>query len=146
MNEPTDALDSEPVFVDPSGRRRRIARNVGIAAGCLLAAYLATVMFAVVTGSRAPLTPWPEGRASAGAVAPGDDVLRHAPLHTATAPRTRPGTATPASGTAPTAAAPAPASSPTHASSTRTSATPTPALPGRGHAYGRTRAPHPKKS
>lgn len=143
MNEATDTLSEDPVFVDPSGRRRRIARNAGIVVGCLLAAYLAIVAFGVVTGSRVPLTPWPAGMPSAGAASPGrDDVLRTVPTNAATGAHARPHTAASASGARPTAAAaPAPATS-----SARASASPTPTLPGRGHAYGRTRAPHAKKS
>ncbi len=140
VNEAIDVLDSEPVFVDPSGRRRRIARNAGIVVGCLLAAYLATVAFGVVTGSRVPLTPWPASRPSARAARPGhDDVLRRAPVHTATTPRTRSRTTAPASGASPTARATAPAGS------ARASASPTPTHPGRGRAYGLAKAPHPKK-
>lgn len=141
MNEATDTLGDEPIFVDPSGRRRRIARNAGIVVGCLLAAYLAIVAFGVATGSRVPLTPWPASMPSAGARSPDGDVLRTVPAHQATTPRVQPHTAASASGARPTAAAPAPATS-----SARTSAGSAPTLPGRGHAYGITRAPHPKKS
>lgn len=148
MNEPTDVLDAEPVFVDPTGRRQRIARNVGIVVGCLLAAYLVIVAFGVVTGSRVPLTPWPAVRPTAGTAPPGhgDSVLRQVPARATPAGRTttQRRTAAPASGTAPTTRATAPATSPT--SPTSASASPTPTHSGRGRAYGITKSPHPKKS
>jgi hypothetical protein len=55
-NQPaaTEVLEPEPVFVDRTGRRRRHARNAGIAIGCLLAAYLAVVAFGLVSGPTPP--------------------------------------------------------------------------------------------
>lgn len=143
VNEAKDVLRTEHVFVDPTGRRQRILRYGGIVVGCVLAAYLATVAFGVVTGARVPLTPWPASGPTSAAAPPGHggSMLRQAPARTAPARRPRPRAAVPAHGTATGGAAPA--SSPATSAAV---ASPTPTRPGNGHAYGRTRAPHPKKS
>ncbi|WP_026412495.1 hypothetical protein [Actinomadura oligospora] len=51
-------LESAPVFVDLSGRRRRIGRRAGIACGGLLAAFLLAMGIGVATGASVPGTPW----------------------------------------------------------------------------------------
>ncbi|WP_146059099.1 hypothetical protein [Actinomadura rubteroloni] len=48
----------EPVFVDPTGRRRRLLRGLGLAAGGLCASFLAAVGLGAATGARVPMTPW----------------------------------------------------------------------------------------
>lgn len=139
MNEATDVLDPEPVFVDPSGRRRRIVRRAGIALGCLLAAYLVIVAFGLVTGARAPLTPWPDVKPSARNALPGHG----APV--TRRERSRPATPTPTPTPRPSSRAGA---SPTARSSPTTRRTPpssTTTRPGKGRAYGVTKSPNPKK-
>ncbi|MFC5186603.1 hypothetical protein [Actinomadura harenae] len=55
--EPED-VESAPVFVDLSGRRRRVGRRAGIACGGLLAAFLVAIGVGVATGASVPGTPW----------------------------------------------------------------------------------------
>lgn len=138
MTEATKTLEPDPVFVDHTGRRRRLARNVGIAVGCALVAYLAVVAFGLVSGSGAPLTPWPDaGPSRVGALPPQRGSAGHGTARPRTTQRT---------------AVPTPSSRETSAPRSRTSsrtapgtAAPTPARAGRGHAYGVTKSPHPKK-
>ncbi len=47
-----------PIFVDASGRRRRLLKPLGIPAALLCCAYLAAVGVSLVVGSNTPLTPW----------------------------------------------------------------------------------------
>lgn len=147
QNQPaaTEVLEPVPVFVDRTGRRRRFARNAGIAVGCLLAAYLAVVAFGLVSGADAPMTPWPAPKASYRAVPPprhGESAARE---RDASRPEVRP---TP-SGTLPSRRVHAPSSpsttkAPTTAPTTAPAAPPA-AQPGQGHAYGRTKSPNPRK-
>jgi hypothetical protein len=134
----TDVLDPEPVFVDRTGRRRRLARNAGIAVGCLLAAYLAVVAFGLVSGADAPMTPWPAAKPSHRAVLPRNGRIgtrrdtprpeaKPTPSATVRSRRTHPPSGDPAT---------ARTSAPTSASTTQ---------PGQGHGYGRTKSPNPKK-
>ncbi|MFC0042734.1 hypothetical protein [Actinomadura rayongensis] len=53
-----EATAAEPVFVDPTGRRRRLLRGLGLAAGGLCALFLAGVGLGAATGARVPMTPW----------------------------------------------------------------------------------------
>jgi hypothetical protein len=48
----------EPVFVDASGRRRRVVRRAGLALGVALAVFVVLLVVGVATGSGVPLTPW----------------------------------------------------------------------------------------
>ncbi|RFU40986.1 hypothetical protein DZF91_14285 [Actinomadura logoneensis] len=52
---------ASPVFVDLSGRRRRMGRQAGIACGGLLAAFLLAMGIGVATGANVPGTPWKAG-------------------------------------------------------------------------------------
>ncbi|MEV4254756.1 hypothetical protein AB0J52_16525 [Spirillospora sp. NPDC049652] len=52
------ATGPAPVFVDLSGRRRRMGRRVGIACGGLIAAFLLAMGIGVATGANVPGTPW----------------------------------------------------------------------------------------
>lgn len=147
MSQATEALEQEPVFVDPSGRRRRFARATGIIAGCIIAAYAVVIVFGLITNTRIPLTPWPSAGAPHRADAPGQGLRLRvgrpvpSPDHVGMVapqqprPTTRPVTRTPShAGTKPTAT-PIPTTAPTTAST----------HPNNGHAYGRTKSPNPKK-
>jgi hypothetical protein len=142
----TEVLEPPPVFVDRTGRRRRLARNAGIAVGCLLAAYLAVVTFGLVSGADAPLTPWPAPKSSHRAVLPrqGESGARQdasRPVAKPTPSDTVPSRRVHAPGSAPTTA---PAAAPTTAPAAAPTAAPT-AQPGQGRAYGRTKSPNPRK-
>ena len=159
MNDATDALQSEPVFVDPTGRRSAIVRGLGIVAGCLLGGYIAIVTFGLATGTDVPLTPWPQIQHSTRDATPGHGGRGRRPSKPAapgpiagarpsgtgpagTAPRatTSPkGTGTAAPGRTATGS-PAASTTPTSATTPTTAAT----RPGKG--VGRTKKPQPKVS
>ena len=46
------------MFVDVSGRRRRLIRHGGIVLGLVLSAYLAMMGVGLLTGTHIPMTPW----------------------------------------------------------------------------------------
>lgn len=139
MTEATKVFEPDPVFVDGTGRRRRLARNAGIAVACVLVAYLAIVAFGLVIGSGAPLTPWPVGKPSSrGALPPkGGAESGHGTA--------RPSPTGRAAVTAPSTPAGLPTSAPRPRSTTHGSASSTAAHTGKGHAYGVTKSPHPKR-
>jgi hypothetical protein len=137
VTEVTEVLEPDPVFVDRTGRRRRLARNAGIAIGCVLTAYLAVVAFGLVSGADAPLTPWPALKPSHGAALPGHGGS------TARRDASRPVIRPTPSATAPTRHTSAP--TPRTTATTAPPTTAPPAQPGQGRAYGRTKSPHPKK-
>ncbi|MGK5556595.1 hypothetical protein ACSNOI_33790, partial [Actinomadura kijaniata] len=60
--------DAAPVFVDASGRRRRLARRAGAVCGGLLALFLVAMGVSVATGADVPFTPWSsqQGEADGG--------------------------------------------------------------------------------
>lgn len=70
-----------PVFVDATGRRRRLTRGVGAICATLLTGYLAVVGVGLFTGTDLPLTPWPgNGGANNGVGAePGHQRTRAEP-------------------------------------------------------------------
>ncbi len=61
---------AQPVFADPSGRRRRLLRRVGVGAAAVLALCMGAVVVAMAGGPQAPFTDWaarlvqPSGAAS----------------------------------------------------------------------------------
>ncbi|QXJ22926.1 hypothetical protein AGRA3207_004006 [Actinomadura graeca] len=55
---PDEAPDAPAVFADPSGRRRRLVRRLGLGAGTLLVLYLGALGVGVATGADVPLTTW----------------------------------------------------------------------------------------
>jgi hypothetical protein len=132
---------SAPVFVDVTGRRRRIVRHIVVIAGLLVTAYLSVVGVGLLAGADAPLTPWP-GRAphspdaGAGLTGPSSGATRDTspPSPAASSPRagaTRP--AAVSSGAATAAAQPTAVSHPGNSHATP-------------HANGRTRTPGPKRT
>jgi hypothetical protein len=138
VNQVTRPHGRHAVFVDPTGKRRRLAGWAGITAGCLLVAYLAIVGFGLVTGSGAPLTPWPEAKPSHPDAAPRAIGPQLMPRSSPSATKRRMVSAPP-SGAAPVAARSVPAA--THPAT----AAPTTTHPGRDRAYGLTKSPNPKK-
>lgn len=138
VNRVSEVLEPDAVFLDPTGQRRRLVRNVGILVGCLLAACLAIVGFGLVTGTGMHLAPWPHVRPSPDAALPGH---RGRPPKRASS---RPEVARHASPTAPPITAPrapattAPSGTPAH--------TTTATQPGKGRAFGHTKSPHPRRS
>ncbi|HEU5159684.1 MAG TPA: hypothetical protein VFU43_22005 [Streptosporangiaceae bacterium] len=133
-----------PVFVDVTGRRRRIVRHLVLIAALFATAYLSVVGVGLLVGADAPLTPWPgQARHSPDVDAgltggpPGRAVGGPSPPSSA-ATSPRPGVTRRATTDA---AAPAATTPPATAAVSH---------PGNSHATpraaGRTRAPSPKKS
>jgi hypothetical protein len=141
---PDRGRSAAPVFVDVTGRRRRIFRHLALVAGLFVAAYLGVVGVGLLVGASAPLTPWP-GRAQhtpdVGLTRPTSEATSATPPAWATAaPSPRPGTGHPA--------APGPVAATSAGASPRPTATVS--HPGNSHASpranGRTRAPSPKRT
>src|SRR5205823_14858325 len=63
----TPAVHSKPVFTDPSGRRRRFMRRIGLVSAAALAICLGAVVVAMAGGPAAPFTDWVAPRAPAAA-------------------------------------------------------------------------------
>ncbi|WP_433181351.1 hypothetical protein [Actinoallomurus sp. CA-150999] len=158
MNQATEVLEPEPVFVDATGRRARIARGAGIALGCVVAAYLLLVGIGLATGTRVPLTPWPETKHAKSGRGPAEDGLMPRSGGRNPLPNRSSAAGKAPSGPAPTAGAPAggthpgattsgtPGSKPTTGATTPpVTPTSTTTAPGKGHAYGRTKSPNPRK-
>src|SRR5437764_1701968 len=59
----TPAVHSRPVFTDPSGRRRRVMRRIGLVSAVALAICLGAVVVAMAGGPAAPFTDWAAPRA-----------------------------------------------------------------------------------
>ncbi|MEH1012418.1 hypothetical protein V6U90_04735 [Micromonospora sp. CPCC 206060] len=101
--------EAPPVFVDGSGRRRRLSMLAGTSIGVGLLASLGLILAGLFTGSSVPLPGWPESKparpieagvdelgASPGAVQPTPDPATPSdatPSRTPSAPATRPGAA-----------------------------------------------------
>ncbi|HEX6856418.1 MAG TPA: hypothetical protein VF204_14080 [Streptosporangiaceae bacterium] len=51
-------MHSSPVFADPSGRRRRLLRLLGAAAGLIIAVSLALITVGLAGGPQAPFISW----------------------------------------------------------------------------------------
>lgn len=60
VERPDPADDPAPVFVDPSGRRRRFGSRLGIAVGASLVLFLGALGIGAATGADVPLTRWDE--------------------------------------------------------------------------------------
>jgi hypothetical protein len=60
-------VDSRPVFVDPTGRRRRVLRRAGMGAVAVLVTFLGAVVVALAGGPQAPFTHWAAPRPAAPA-------------------------------------------------------------------------------
>ncbi|MCP2338047.1 hypothetical protein [Actinomadura rupiterrae] len=53
-----EIAEPAPVFVDLSGRRRRLGRRIGMVCGGFLIAFLVAMVIGVATGASVPGTPW----------------------------------------------------------------------------------------
>src|SRR5215472_10134635 len=60
-------VESRPVFVDPTGRRRRVLRRTGMGAVAVLVGCLGAVVVALAGGPQAPFTHWAVPRPAAAA-------------------------------------------------------------------------------
>jgi hypothetical protein len=136
VNQVTRPRGRHAVFVDPSGKRRRLVVWAGITAGCVLAAYLAIVAFGLVTGSGAPLTPWPQAKSQHGEAAPNGVSSQPRPRSSAGERATA--SASP-SGEAPTSTRDA---NPAHPATTA----PSTAHPAKGRGRGLSKSPHPRRT
>ena len=67
----TPAVHSRPIFTDPSGRRRRAMRRIGVVSAAALAICLGAVVVAMAGGPAAPFTNWAAPRPPAGATHAG---------------------------------------------------------------------------
>src|SRR5215469_2818511 len=61
-------VDSRPVFVDPTGRRRRVLRRASVGAVAVLVTCLGAVVVALAGGPQAPFTHWADPRPAAPAL------------------------------------------------------------------------------
>jgi len=55
-------VESRPVFVDPTGRRRRVLRRAGTGAVAVLVTFLGAVVVSLAGGPQAPFTHWADPR------------------------------------------------------------------------------------
>ncbi|WP_051712556.1 hypothetical protein [Spirillospora albida] len=101
---PDPADDPAPVFVDPSGRRRRFGSRLGLAIGTSLVLFLGALGIGAATGADVPLTRWDEpsgGKRVDGGKAriPGADGVRRPHRTAGGGPgEAGPGTPAPAAG------------------------------------------------
>src|SRR6266436_3513112 len=88
----TPAVHSKPVFTDPSGRRRRVMRRIGLVSAAALAICLGAVVVAVAGGPAAPFTDWAAPRAPVAAPHNGGTIRASARGTTSLSPSSpRPG-------------------------------------------------------
>jgi hypothetical protein len=101
----TPAVHSRPVFTDPSGRRRRAMRRIGLVSAVALAICLGAVVVAMAGGPAAPFTDWAAPRAPVAAPHKGGTTRAPARGTTSLPPSSpRPGPAlspSPSAGSAP---------------------------------------------
>jgi len=146
----TPAVHSRPVFTDPSGRRRRAMRRIGLTSVAALAICLGAVVVAMAGGPAAPFTDWAAPRAPAAAGHDGGTIRAPARGTTSLPPSSpRPGLAvspSPSAGSAPPpsgSATPLPTASATAASGT---SSPVPTNPAGHTPPGHTKSPRPGSS
>jgi len=145
----TPAVHSRPVFTDPSGRRRRAMRRIGLVAAAALAICLGAVVVAMAGGPAAPFTDWAAPRAPAAAPHNGGTI--RAPARRTSLPPSspRPGLAlspSPSAGSAPPPsgrATPQPTTSDTAVGGT---SSPVPTNPAGRTPPGHTKSPRPGSS
>jgi hypothetical protein len=131
---------AESVFVDASGRRRRLIRRMGLAVAALLMGYLVVVGVGLFVGADVPLTPWP-GRGGNPGQGVGAELGRQG--NGTPRPTAHPTTTTPS--TSPSATARPGGTTPTRTDRTSAAAT-SPARSSRAAtAPGHTKSPNPHK-
>src|SRR5205807_8740968 len=86
----TPAVHSKPVFTDPSGRRRRVMRRIGLVSAAALAICLGAVVVAMAGGPAAPFTDWAAPRAPAAAPHNGGTIRAPARAATSLTPHSPP--------------------------------------------------------
>jgi hypothetical protein len=132
-------VHASPVFADPSGRRRRLLRLLGAAAGLIIAVSLALITVGLAGGPQAPFISWAHphrGAAPTVSKNPGDG---SPPPPSAAVPVQPSPSADPQPSPSPSASpGPTPSESPT--------ATPAPTNPAGKTPPGQTKSPNPHKS
>jgi len=117
-------VQRDPIFSDPSGRRRRVLRRLGLTAAALLGACLAAILVSMAGGPQAPFTRWADP-ASTAVPADASHASQHHSRHT-TVPSQRSGqVGAPGSTSRPPGTSAAPSASPSSSLPTP-SASPTP--------------------
>jgi len=115
-------VQDDPIFADPSGRRRRTLRRLGVTAAALLGACLAAILVSMAGGPQAPFTRWADP-ASTAVPSYASHAARQHHLQHGTSPSGQqpgqaqpPGTTSPrgssSPGTTPSSSSPAPSPSP----------------------------------
>jgi hypothetical protein len=134
-------VHSSPVFADPSGRRRRVLRLLGAAAGLIIAVSLALITVGLAGGPQAPFISWAHPHRGAGPSSgphPGPGQVSPSAPSAAIPVQPSP-SADPQPSPSPSASsAPTPSESPT--------ATPAPTNPAGKTPPGQTNSPNPHKS
>src|SRR5215472_4498050 len=72
------SVHAEPIFADPSGRRRGLLRRLGLIVAAALVACLAAILVSMAGGPQAPFTHWAAPIATSDPSSPG-----HAHRHSA---------------------------------------------------------------
>jgi hypothetical protein len=133
-------VHASPVFADPSGRRRRLLRLLGAAAGLIIAISLALITVGLAGGPQAPFISWAHphrGAAPTASKHPGQS----------SPPAVVPVQPSPSADPQPSpSASPSPSSSPSASPSESPTATPAPTNPAGNTPPGRAKSPNPHKS
>lgn len=132
-------MHASPVFADPSGRRRRALRVLGVAAGLIVTAALALITLGLAGGPQAPFISWAHPHRPA---APGAG--RHPGQASPPAPPA--GVPVQPSPSADPQPSPSPSAPPSPAPSESPTVTPAPTNPAGKTPPGRAKSPNPHKS
>ena len=130
-------VHASPVFADPSGRRRRLLRLLGAAAGLIIAVSLALITVGLAGGPQAPFISWAHPHRGAAPTASKHPGQASPPAPSAAVPVQPSPSADPQPSPSPSPSAP-PSGSPT--------ATPVPTNPAGNTPPGRAKSPNPHKS
>jgi hypothetical protein len=140
-------VQSGPVFADPSGRRRRIMRRMGLGSAAALVVCLGAVVVAIAGGPQAPFAKWAAPRSPAAATSnhdraaqgrdPGGSTVSPLP------PAPQPGVVPSPSPSSPPSPGQSTSGSP---SATSSSSSPVSTNPANRTPPGHTRSPGPRKS
>jgi hypothetical protein len=140
-------VHSRPVFADPSGRRRRIMRFMGLGSAAALAACLGAVVLAIAGGPQAPFAKWAAPHAPAAATSNHGRATRG---HDSGGSTVSPFPVAAQQGAAPSPS-PSPDPSPEQSTSgspsaSSSSSSPVPTNPAGNTPPGHTKSPNPRKS